>query len=57
MPNNVWQFDRPCAVSRWRWCARNEGLCMKNGAKAATTKSAMPYDVFLPVRGSGRVWP
>ena len=45
MPNSVSQFERPWPVSRWRWCARNDGLCMKNEANAPNAKSAMAYSV------------
>src|SRR3982750_3446245 len=52
-PNRVWQLERPCPVSRCRWCARKEGLWVKNTEKAAKLISAMVYRRLAPVRLSG----
>ena len=41
MPNRVWQFDRPCPSSSARWCARNDGLPMKNSENADRPMSAI----------------
>src|SRR3982750_3083104 len=49
-PNRVWQLERPCPVSRCRWCARKEGLWVKNTEKAAKLISAMVYRRLAPVR-------
>ncbi|HAP98437.1 MAG TPA: hypothetical protein DCQ35_00010 [Rhodospirillum rubrum] len=43
IPNSVWAFDRPRPgpSAKLRWCARNDGLCMKNMEKAANPMSAI----------------
>ncbi len=41
MPNRLAQLERPWPASNCRWCARNDGLCMKNTEKAAMPMSPM----------------
>jgi hypothetical protein len=40
MPNSDWQLERACCFCMRRWKARNEGSCMKKGAKAQPAASA-----------------
>jgi hypothetical protein len=54
IPNRVRQFDRPWPLSRARWNARNDALCIKNSAKADIPKSAIAMLPRRPFRGSGR---
>src|SRR3954452_18628152 len=44
-PNSVWQFDRPWPSSRRRWCARNDGLCRKNGLWKKDKENRQKADV------------
>ena len=58
MPNKLWQFDRPWPWPRSsaRWCARNDGLPVKNSENADRPMSAMLSSPSRrsPVRRSAR---
>ena len=44
------QLDRPWSTSNCRWCARNDGLCMKNTENPAIPMSGRRQVVFNPRR-------